>query len=532
MTELKNYSKYALAIPALVALLLALLPTMKYQWPLSWDIIYHVQYAKIYSQYGFILSTPLLNAPVGQKIGYPPLFHFLLAGLGNLFQTNYFQVARFLQPVLAALVVFSTSYVASKFYGKLAGVSAGFILLSSYLFKRMILPVPENLALIFLPVAVYLYYLSIRDKKLKLAVLSGLLLILMLGIHLAAALTLLLTVTAISLIELVLDRDPGVFKNYGSFLLALILTLASVVLGLFFLFPDIFQSVLAQGITAATGFATSLVTNRPLSIPGYLGNLGPLACVFGFLGLIVALQQRRKKDILIIAWIVTMLILSISYLIGINVISYRVVIYILIPLSILAGLGVKQFYHLLKNYNRLSSTRFRCTFLVLIFGLAVLSGFLTVSSPDVASFSVKSEYGDIQIAPPSDAELDLAKWFQENGNQSRSILISNQFTGMFLATQAGMPMHYGFEYYALKSLPTATLYAMKNESIGYIVYDKKLVLSPPDESELYIKRVYYEFFPLFYFSQDIERNITLIKPDYTQVVYENQEFIVCQVDYS
>jgi hypothetical protein len=73
---------------------------------------------------------------------------------------------------------------------------------------------------------------------------------------------------------------------------------------------------------------------------------------------------------------------------------------------------------------------------------------------------------------------------------------------------------------------------MKNESIGYIVYDKKLVLSPPDESELYIKRVYYEFFPLFYLSQDIEKNINQIKPEYTKVVYQNQEFIVCQVVYS
>jgi len=197
----------------------------------------------------------------------------------------------------------------------------------------------------------------------------------------------------------------------------------------------------------------------------------------------------------------------------------------------LAGLGLQQFYHHLKNYHRLSSQRFRCTLLVLLLLLATLSGFLTANNPEIASFSVKSDYGDVQIAPPSEAELDLSKWFQDNGNQSRSILISNQFTGMFLATEAGMPMHYGFEYYGLKSLPTATLEAMENESIGYIVYDKKLVISPPDESELFIKRVYYEFFPLFYFSQDIGKNIGRIKPEYTQVVYENQEFIVCQVVY-
>jgi len=529
--ELENYRKYALAIPAVVALLLALIPTMTYQWPLSWDIVYHVQYAKIYSQYGFTLTTPLLNAPLGQKIGYPPLFHFLLAGLGNIFHINYFLVARSLQPILAALVIFSTSYVASKFYGKLAGVSAGFIIISSYLFKRMILPVPENLALIFIPLAVYLYYLSIRDNKIKIAALSGLMLVLIMGIHLAAALTLLLAVTAISIVELVYCRDGGVFKNFGAFLLALIVTMIMVVLGMFFLYPGVLESILAQGITAATGLATSLVSSRPLSILGYMGNLGPFACIFGLLGLIWALKKRGKKDLFLITWIVTMLLLSVSYLIGINMISYRVMIYILLPLSMLAGLGLQQFYHHLKNYHRLSSQRFRCTLLVLLLLLATLSGFLTANNPEIASFSVKSDYGDVQIAPPSEAELDLSKWFQDNGNQSRSILISNQFTGMFLATEAGMPMHYGFEYYGLKSLPTATLEAMENESIGYIVYDKKLVISPPDESELFIKRVYYEFFPLFYFSQDIGKNIGRIKPEYTRVVYENQEFIVCQVVY-
>jgi hypothetical protein len=339
-------------------------------------------------------------------------------------------------------------------------------------------------------------------------------------------------VTGISIVELIYYRDGRVFKNYGAFLLALIVSIIMVLLGMFFLYPGVFESILNQGITAATGFATSLISSRPLSILGYVGNLGPFACVFGLLGLIWALQQRRKKDLFLVTWIVTMLLLSVSYLFGINMISYRVMIYILIPLSILGGLGLQQFYHYLKNINRLSSQRFRCTFLVLLLLLATLSGFLTVNNTDIASFSVKSDYGDIQIAPPSEAELDLNRWFQENGDQSHSILISNQFTGMFLATEAGMPMHYGFEYYGLKSLPTATLEAMKNESIGYIVYDKKLVLSPPDESELYIKRVYYEFFPLFYLSQDIEKNINQIKPEYTKVVYQNQEFIVCQVVYS
>lgn len=71
-----NSRKYLILIPAIAALIIALIPTLKYQWPLGWDIIYHVQYAQVYAHYGFTLINPLLNAPVGQKIGYPPLFHF------------------------------------------------------------------------------------------------------------------------------------------------------------------------------------------------------------------------------------------------------------------------------------------------------------------------------------------------------------------------------------------------------------------------------------------------------------------------
>ena len=176
-----NSRKYLILIPAIAALIIALIPTLKYQWPLGWDIIYHVQYAQVYAHNGFTLINPLLNAPVGQKIGYPPLFHFLIAAMGTGLGIDFFQVARLLQPLLAMAIVLSVSYVAYKLYGEIAGIGAGFLMLSSMLVERMILALPENLALIFIPLAVYLYYRSIQDKKLKMAILGGLLFILVIG---------------------------------------------------------------------------------------------------------------------------------------------------------------------------------------------------------------------------------------------------------------------------------------------------------------------------------------------------------------
>ena len=142
----KNHLKKLIWImPAIIVFLIALIPTLKYQWPLSWDIIYHIQYAQIYAKYGLVLTDPLLNAPVGQNM-LSPLLHLLLAFLGVISKVDFFQIARAMQPFLAMFIVLSVTYVARKLYGNIAGISAGFLLISSLLLSRIILPLPENLA--------------------------------------------------------------------------------------------------------------------------------------------------------------------------------------------------------------------------------------------------------------------------------------------------------------------------------------------------------------------------------------------------
>ena len=202
------YNKRNLIIlPAIAAFIIALIPTIKYQWPLGWDIIYHIHYAQVYANNGITLTTPLLNAPVGQKIGYPPLFHFLIAAMGNGMGINFFQIARFLQPLLAASIILSVSYVSYKFYGTIAGLGAGFLMLSSMLVERMILALPENLALIFLPLAVYYYYRSFKDNELKIAILGGILFLLVMATHQAATLCLVLVIISITLMEFIVYRN-------------------------------------------------------------------------------------------------------------------------------------------------------------------------------------------------------------------------------------------------------------------------------------------------------------------------------------
>jgi hypothetical protein len=522
----KDFKKLLVILPAIVALLLALIPTIKYQWPLGWDIIHHVLIAKIYAHYGFTLTDPLLNAPHGQRIGYPPVFHFLIAGLGILLGIDFFQAARILQPILAMSIVLSVSYVAYKYYGKIAGISAGFLMISSVLFSRMVLPLPENLALIFLPLTIFLYDRSLENRSIITAISAGIIFIIVILTHTAATLSIFLIIVAITISELLLHRDLSLLKNFAAFFMALILMIITVLIILQILAPHILQNLFQQGLTSATGISTHLTINRPLGAFSYVKNLGFLVLLFSIIGSIIALSKRRRKDTVILVWILVMFLLSNAYWFGINVITYRVLIYLLIPLSIIGGFGLSYVYHQLKDYKLFSSKQFRTAVLVIVFAISILNGFITVENPKIGNFGVKNEFGLVQIAPPSQSEVELARWFQENGDNQKSVITNNMFTGTFLATMAGMPMHYSSTYYLIANGANKTLF--NKEGIGYIVYDKSLVL-PGQNSGLYMKMINSEFYPLFYSSVNIKKNINFIKPSFSEVVYENKDYIVLKL---
>jgi hypothetical protein len=395
----------------------------------------------------------------------------------------------------------------------------------------MIYPIPENLALVFLPFAIYFYYYSLKNSTVKPAIISGLLLVLTILTHTAASLCLFITISSISLVELILYREKHVLKNYAAFLLGLVVFLTMGAAVILLVAPDLLQNLINNGISGVTGIATSLTQSRAMGLNIYISTLGIPVIFFGAIGSAYALKNRDKKDIFVIVWLLSMILLSVAYLVGINVISYRVLIYILLPLSILGSLGVKIIYNQLKSIPSFSSKGIHSMFLLILLLLCAMNGFLNLEDPKIAVFKVENQLGGVQIAPPSSAEADLANWFKQNGNKSRSIITSNQFTGTFITAQTGIPLSYNFSIYAMKDSPNATLPQVQKEGIGYIIYDKKLVLSPPDNSRLYVIKIPSEFYSLDYFSQDIATNLNKILPSYARIVYENEEFIISEVVY-
>ena len=68
----------------------------------------------------------------------------------------------------------------------------------------------------------------------------------------------------------------------------------------------------------------------------------------------------------------------------------------------------------------------------------------------------------------------------------------------------------------------------ESNNIGYIVYDKRLLL-PPDFNTLNRYQANSEMYPLFYYNNILYQNVDKLKPHFTRVVYENKDFIVCEV---
>lgn len=525
MIEYKKIANLLWIIPGIVAFFLALIPTITNAWPLTLDIYTHIHIAQVYSQYGITLVDPLTNPPAGTPIAYPPLFSLILMVLTAIFKIDYFTMARVLQPVLALLAVSSIAYTAKKFYGNYAGISAGFLILSSYLFVRFLSPLPETLAMIFVPLAIYFYYKSATSKEYKYALISSFLFLLVILTHQATTLILLVTVTAITIITALIKRDKIFVYIYPLFLsipliIGVLLSLAALVIA-----PSFVAKILSYGVTAVTGYTSTLPISDPISVYKYLVYLG-VVLIFAIAGASVALRRRETRDIFILVWIVVVFFMSNSYWFGVNVYTIRVLVHLLIPLSILGGLGLSYIYLDYKK-TEFTNTRIRTAMLVTVFIVASLFGYVTVSDPQINQLPkynaqpYNQTYLIIpQLTPPTDSEIELADWFNQNGDKNLSVVSNNYAVNIFLQSKTNQPIagvqssehviEWGFGQDELKQ-----------KDVGYYVFDKRLNYTSNSSEKIISEGTF-----IFYNNHN---NITSLLPSDSQLVYQNQNFMVFKV---
>lgn len=503
-----------------MAFFIALIPTLTYQWPLTVDIFVHVRAAEVFGQYGLKFVDPLINPPAGSLIKYPPLFSLLIAFLGSILKINYFTVAKILQPILAFSAVLSVSYVAKKFYGDIAGISTGFLVMSSYLFTRLVSPLPETMAIIFVPLAIYLYYQSIVTKKYKYALLGSFLFLLVILTHQATTNLLFLVITSITIVLGILNRNKIYLVSYALFLSVPLISALIVSLVSLLLFPQFAHKFLTYGLTL---IKTSVPYNDPISNFKYIIYLG-IVIIFMIIGSIVAVKRRETKDIFLIVWVVVIFIMSKSYLFGVNVYTIRLLIHLLLPLSILGGMGLSYLYLDFKK-TEFTSKRIRTMFLIAIFIISTLFAIVTVTE---SNFQVipqynKQPYGSSeliipQLAPPTISDDELAKWFKQYGDK-KSVIVSNNYeTNLFLVSTTDQPIaSTKSSTHVIRHDFNGTELAKKN--VGYFVFDKRLIFSNSNQKTIFNGFIYY----------NRNYNITSFLPANAQLLYENQYYMVFKI---
>jgi hypothetical protein len=95
----------------------------------------------------------------------------------------------------------------------------------------------------------------------------------------------------------------------------------------------------------------------------------------------------------------------------------------------------------------------------------------------------------------------------------------------FVTAETGMPIS-GDNFAEFN--PSASESYFKEVKIGYIVLDKRLSFQS-NNGTFYMVEYVTDVYPLFYYSGNIQSHLNDILPNFVKVVYENNDFIVCEV---
>ena len=220
---------------------------------------------------------------------------------------------------------------------------------------------------------------------------SSILFLIVIGTHQATMNLLFLIITSITIVLLILKREKIILKYYALFLSLPVITAIIVVISLLIFFSTFAIHLISYAITL---IKTSVPFNDPISNVKYLVYIG-IILIFGIIGAVIAVKRRSTKDIFIIIWILVLFLMSKSYWFGINVYSIKLLVHLILPLSILGGMGLSYLY---LNYKKAEfpSNKIRTIFLITTFIITTLFAIVTVTD---SNFEVipQSQYTTLWI---------------------------------------------------------------------------------------------------------------------------------------
>lgn len=366
----------------------------------------------------------------------------------------------------------SFAYVAYKLYGSvLVGVTAGFFIFFSVVFQRFILPGPENLALILFPLVIYGFYLSIQNKSYKYASISGIIAGVVFLTHTLSA-SFLLLVTSIYAILISL-KDKSILKYWLVFVVST------------FLVASIWWAplLIKYGLVFNSGGDSPYMVSL-LSYPKFFGVL---TLLFAFLGAIPMIKRRSRQDILILISLISILLVSNLNYLGVPILSNRFLTFALFPLVVMAGVGVKYLKTVIEEKN--ISKKCYGIFIACVYISSVMIGYSMLADVDSGFLWLRASNG----------ELDIAEWFQENGDK-KSVVVAYNFRDPFIVAISRQPVATGGYGQGIVHTLDIQKYAdggmnqsdYINDNVGYVVLPSSM--NAPPYTTLAYKNSYYQIF--------------------------------------
>jgi len=342
---------------------------------------------------------------------YPPSFHYGLA-IASVFGGDVDLSIYLANAVFCSLIVLSAYFLMRKFYGIEAALLSSWLLIFSirdiliYLWGQW----PERMAFAYLPLVMYTFYMHMTDKKPIYLYLLGAFSAITLLIHPMVFFHAAMAVIVMSILFFFKRSFSFSLKHTGIASLIFLIIIASVPFQSLNVIKKMFveeNDLQDKGdLSRLFSWFKPQANNPgvPASYFSYTDMIGPLwTVIFVLLGIVFLLLRRNAKDLVMLAWIVSLYIMIHLDFFGKGRVhrSLSGTGHLFYPLMALGVIFIVSFIPVFKQYVKY----------IAVVAFAVLL-FFSFGKGAIAFLS--SAYSGVERINPS--QYDLAGWMREQPN--------------------------------------------------------------------------------------------------------------------
>ena len=359
---------------------------------------------------------------------YPPPFHTNLA-IMSAFAGDRMVPIYFTNAIFATAILFSVFFVIRKLYGFLPAILSMFLLTFSlldimpYLWGQW----PERFAYAFVPVILYCFYVyyttySKEQSKPAYLYIMSLLLAVNILIHPLAFFHSLAGIFVLGVLLFFKERKiPFNLRHLGIALLIFII--------LFSIFPGQSGNVIksfTQGSSEGKKAPISRLLHWAPNPDDFKGSVPPEYFSFSamhglwtlpflIMGLGILLIRREKRDIFLLAWLISLYLILHRDLVGKATFLHRSLSaspHIFAPITVIGAVSIASLIKLPQNYKSF-----------LKYGLAALVVVLALTYNFPKAYATLNTAYNSPFSRLNPAEIDVSEWLQNNIDESQNVSI-------------------------------------------------------------------------------------------------------------